>query len=121
MSSATTTYSMILGSLMAQQWEERGLKQQDFFAKSGIATGTWSRIMCGQAHFQIEDIRTACRALGCKVAELTAKADEIEVKLEHEEDVTVASKAELQEKGSALPAIIAAAALGFLLYRLLKQ
>ena len=121
MSSATTTYSMILGSLITQRWEEQGLKQQDFFAKSGIATGTWSRIMRGQAHFQIEDLRAACRALGCQVTDLTLKADEFANKLESEEDVVVASKADLQEVGSALPTIIAAAALGFLLYRLLKE
>lgn len=121
MSSATTTYSMILGTLMNQRWEQQGMKQQDFFEKSGIATGTWSRVMRGHAHFQIEDIRAACSALGWQVAELTTKADDLSDKLEDEEDIVIASKSDLQEKGSALPAIIAAAALGFLLYRLLRR
>jgi len=121
MSSASTTYSMILASLMSSRCDELSLKQQDFFAKSGIASGTWSRIMRGQAHFQIEDIRSACEALDCTVTELTAQADELATKLSDEEDILVASKDDLKQSGSALPGVIAAAALGFLLFRLLKK
>lgn len=106
---------------MSSRCDELGLKQQDFFAKSGIATGTWSRIMRGQAHFQIEDIRSACNVLGCTVADLTAQADELATKLNDEEDIFVASKDDLKETGSAVPGVIAAAALGFLLFRLLKK
>lgn len=120
MSSATTTYSMILASLLTQRWEEQGMKQQEFFEKSGIATGTWSRIMRGQAHFQVEDIRAACNALNYTMSDLTAQADQMEAKLIEVEDVKVASKDELKKEGSILPGIIAGAALGFLVSRLIK-
>ena len=112
---------MILGTLMAKEWENQGLRQQDFFAESGIATGTWSRIMRGQAHFQVEDMRAACQVLGWQVSDLTAKADSLANKLESDEDILIASKTDLQEKGATLPSIIAVAALGFLLLRLLKS
>ncbi|MEQ8440535.1 MAG: helix-turn-helix transcriptional regulator [Alphaproteobacteria bacterium] len=121
MPSATTTYSMVLGSLLKQRWEEQGMNQQDFFEASGIATGSWSRIMRGQAHMNIEDIRAACAAVDYDVSELTSKADGAIIELEREEDIIVADKDEIKEKGSLLPAIIAATALGFLLFRLLKK
>lgn len=121
MSSAATTYSMILGDLMKKCWEDQGLTQQEFFQASGISTGNWSRLMRGQAHFQMEDIRNACRVLGTTVHELTGKADRLEKELQETEDVLVVSKEEIKEKGSALPAIIAGAALGYLLLKLLKK
>lgn len=120
MSSAATTYSMILGDLMKKGWEDQGLTQQEFFQASGISTGNWSRLMRGQAHFQMEDIRNACRVLQTSVHELTAKADDLEKTLQEKEDVVVVSKDDLKKDDSKVPAIIAGAALGFLLAKALS-
>jgi len=120
MSIDKTTYSMILCSLMSQRWERLEIQQKDFFQKSGIATGTWSRIMRGQAHFQIEDIRSACRVLGCSIGELTSEADRMQDQLVKKEGVQVVSKDDLKSEGSAAGALIAGAALAFLLVRLSK-
>ena len=118
MSTDMATYSMILGHLMSQRCEEHGLKQQDFFQKTGIATGTWSRIMRGQAHFQIEDIRSACRVLDWPVGEMTSEADKKQTQLVKKEGVKVVSKDDLKSEGPTAGAVIAAAALAFLLLRL---
>ena len=119
MSTDKTTYSMILCSLMSQDFENKEILQKNFFQKTGIATGSWSRIMRGQAHFQIEDIRSACDALGCTVGELTTKADKKMEQLAEKEGIEVVSKDDLK---SGVPpvvgGIIAGAALAFLLSRL---
>ena len=117
MSTDKTTYSMILCSLVSEKCDELGLLQKDFFDKTGIATGSWSRIMRGQAHLQIEDIRSACDVLGCTVGNLTNEADEIEEELKKKEGINVVSKAELNSGGIA-GVLIAGAALAFLLMRL---
>lgn len=118
MSTGKATYSMILCTLLSQKLEALGMQQQKFFRKSGIATGTWSRIARGQAHFQIEDLRSACRVLEISVGELTTEADKLATKLERKEDVNVVTKEELKSEGSGTGAVIAAAALAFLLMRL---
>ncbi|MGC1498034.1 MAG: helix-turn-helix domain-containing protein [Cognatishimia sp.] len=118
MSSDTTTYSMILCTLMSQRGKQQEIQQQEFFQKSGIATGTWSRIMRGQAHFQIEDIRAACRVLGCSIGELTSEADKMQVQLAKKEGVKVVSKDDLKSGNSSAGAMVAGAALAFLLLRL---
>ncbi|WP_120632622.1 helix-turn-helix transcriptional regulator [Ruegeria sp. EL01] len=118
MSTAKTTYSMILCSLMSQICEQQGLLQKDFFQKTGIATGSWSRIMRGQAHFQIEDIRAACHVLGLSVGDLTKMADKRQEQLVEQEGIEVVSKDDLKSEGSAAGKLIAGAALAFLLTRL---
>lgn len=118
MSTDKTTYSMILCSLMSQICNRQGLLQKDFFQKTGIATGSWSRIMRGQAHFQIEDIRSACRVLGWSVGDLTTEADRIQDQLAKKEGIEVVSKDDLKSEGSTAGKLIAGAALAFLLMRL---
>ena len=118
MSSDMTTYSMILCTLMSQRGKQQNIQQQTFFQKSGIATGTWSRIMRGQAHFQIEAIRAACRVLGCSIGELTSEADKMQVQLAKKEGVKVVSKDDLKSGNSSAGAMVAGAALAFLLLRL---
>ena len=118
MSSDRATYSMILCTLISQRCEKRGMKQQDFFKKSGIATGTWSRIARGQAHFQIEHIRSACQILDCSVGELTSRADKMAAALKQKEQVNVVTKNDLRSGNSNAGAFIAGAALAFLLTRL---
>ena len=73
--------------------------------------------MRGQAHLQIEDIRSACHVLGCTVGDLTKEADEIGEKLAKKEGINIVSKAELKS-GAIAGVLIAGAALGFLLKRL---
>ena len=112
---------MILGSLISQRWEQTGRTQQIFFQETGISTGTWSRLMRGKAHFQIEDLRSACSALGCSVSQLTAEADLAEEALSEQEDVRIISKQEGKEDDSVWPTIIAGAVLAFLLAKVLKS
>lgn len=120
MSIDKTTYSMILCSLIAQRCERDQIMQKDFFQRSGIATGTWSRMMRGQAHFQIEDLRSACRVLGCSVGDMTSKADQMQDQLAKKENIEVVSKNDLTSSGLSAGGMIAGAALAFLLIRLSK-
>ncbi|MGB0438855.1 MAG: helix-turn-helix domain-containing protein, partial [Paracoccaceae bacterium] len=100
-STTTTTYSAILCSLLNHRWEERGLTQRDFFAQTGIASGTWSRMVRGLAHFHIEDLRAACEVLGWSVGEITTEADRVSRTLKEQEKVKIPSKADLRANDGA--------------------
>ena len=118
MSTTKTTYTMILCGLITQRCEGKGIAQKDLFLRSGIATGTWSRMTRGLAHFQVEDLRSACRVLEWTVGELTAQADRMADDLEKKERVTLVTKEDLKSLDSSVGSMIAVAALAFLLLRL---
>ncbi len=108
---------MILGSILSRKWADEGFTQQEFFKKTGISTGTWSRLMRGKAHFQMEDLRAACDALDTTVSKITEEADEAEEKLKKEEDIHVASQQEAKEDPSIMPYLIAGGVLAFLIFK----
>ncbi len=116
MSSGITTYSMILGSILSKRWADKGFTQQKFFQKTGISTGTWSRLMRGKAHFQMEDLRAACSVLELDVSEITQEADAAEKKLK-EEDIDVASQEDVKKNPSIMPLLVAGGVLAFLIFK----
>jgi transcriptional regulator with XRE-family HTH domain len=111
------TFSMILVSLLTHSYQEKKWDQLKFFKETGFSSATWSRLMRGQSHFQIEDLRTACKVLGLKLSELIASAEEAEAKLTQTEGIKVVSKDTTKKDPNILPAVIAGAALMYLLSR----
>lgn len=77
--------------------------------------------MRGKAHFQMEDLRSACRVLGFHVSEITKKADQAEEALLEAEDVRVVSQQETKDDKSILPMLLAGCVLAYLLLKVFKS
>jgi transcriptional regulator with XRE-family HTH domain len=114
------TYSMILAQLLNEELRAKGLMQKDFLDQTGISTATWSRIARGQSSFSVEDLRAACRVLGVDNAKLIRDADKVVAELP---DMDVEVIPPVGPSGAAKFAgmFIAAAALAFLISRIVKR
>ncbi len=117
----TTTYSMIVAQLLENERKGRGLKQGEFLEKARITQSSWSRINRGIGHFTLEETRSACIALGVSMDVVLANANEASEKLPEEEGVEILESLKGSENTAALPKIIAGAALGYLIIRLLSK
>ncbi len=82
-----STYSMILGAIISQRCKQKGYDQKDLLRNAGIATGSWSRIMRGKAHFQLEDMREVCIFFGWELGNLIQRADDTQHRLLTEDHV----------------------------------
>ncbi|WP_417842119.1 helix-turn-helix domain-containing protein [Terasakiella sp.] len=116
-----TTYSMIVAQLLDFQRKTMGLKQADFFRASGISQSSWARVNRGISHFTLEEMRAACRVLGVELTKILEEADEASEKLPNQEGIAVLENLKGSENKSLVPTIIAGAALGFLISRLLNK
>ena len=114
------TYSMILAQLLNEELRTKGLMQKDFLHRTEISTATWSRITRGQSSFSVEDLRSACHALNVDNAKLIMDADKVVAELP---DMDVEVVAPVGPSGAAKFAgmFIAAAALAFLISRIVKR
>ena len=116
-----TTYSMIVAQLLENYRKQQELNQGDFFARAGISQSSWSRINRGLSHFTLEEMRAACSVLGVKMRKIIDEADTASTLLPKEEDIQILENLKGSENKSMLPTIIAGAALGYLVLRLLKK
>ena len=114
------TFSMILTQLLNEELRSKGWKQKDFLGQTGISTASWSRISRGQSSFSMEDLRSACRILNVDNAELIKKAEIVEAELPSM-DVEVVSPVGPSEAAKYAGMFIAAAALAFLISRIIKR
>lgn len=116
-----TTYSMIVAQLLEDYRKQQALNQGDFFTRAGISQSSWSRINRGLSHFTLEEMRAACAVIGIKMQDVIEEADTASTLLPQEEDIQILENLKGSENKSLLPTIIAGAALGFLILRLLKK
>ncbi len=70
-----TTYSAIVGCLLAREREKQGLLQLALAEKVGVGQSTWSRIERGDSPLTVEQLRRAARALGAKPSAILQSAD----------------------------------------------
>ncbi|MBT6094521.1 MAG: helix-turn-helix transcriptional regulator [Rhodospirillaceae bacterium] len=117
----TTTYSMIVAQLLDESRKSVNLNQADFFKQAGISQSSWSRINRGLSYFTLEEMRSACGVIGVKMQEVLKDADQASELLPKKEGVEILRNLKGSENKSMLPTIIAGAALGFLIFRLLKR
>ena len=120
MSKDSVTYSMIVSQLLLERLRDIGLTQKDFFQKSGVSQATWSRISRGLAKISIEDLRSACSAVGIPISELIEDAEKVSTELPEMDVMVVDDLKELDGKTIAT-IIIAGAALAFLISRILRK
>lgn len=119
-SDSQATFSMILAQLLNEEMRVKGWKQKDFLDRTGISTATWSRITRGQSGFSVEDLRAACRVLDVDNADLVRKADKVVAGLPSM-DVEVVAPVGPSEAAKFTGMFIAAAALAFLISRIVKR
>ena len=112
--SEATTFSMIIGQLIADEVQSRGMTMKAFFEETGLSQPTWSRMMRGQSKMVVEDLWSACRFLELNMGELINRADMV-AKALPKQDIRI-----LEPQGNLGTIILASAALGFLITRLLK-
>lgn len=75
--SAGTTYSAIVGQILAIEREKAGYSQGVFAENMNISQATWSRIEKGSSGLSIEQLAQAARLLGTNPAELLQLADSV--------------------------------------------
>lgn len=131
MSLTQSTYSMILCQLLISEMKKLGMTQQNFFLNSGISQATWSRINLGRSQFNIEDLRAAAQTLSLKLPMLISSAEKISHQLPTMDVDVVDIRKPLQgqqAKGKdrasgkqLVGAVIATAALAFLIARIMKS
>lgn len=119
-SSDRVTFSMILTQLLSKAMAGKQLSQKEFLARSGISQATWSRMTRGQSSFSLEDLRSACKVLSIDCACVIKEAEAVEAKLPTM-DVAVVPPVGPSEAPKYAGMFIAAAALAFLISRILKK
>lgn len=111
---AKVTFSMILCQLISETLKIRHLNHKELFVMTGMSQATWSRIAHGTTHFSIEDLRNVCTCLEYPMDQLVCEAEKVASALP-KEDVEVEGK-----KQSIVAPVLAGAALGFLISRILS-
>ncbi len=115
-----TTFSMILAQLLNEELRGKNWTQKEFLEQSGISTASWSRISRGQSSFSMEDLRSACRLLGVESTRLMAEAEDVVAGLP-DMDVEVVQPVGPSRAAKYAGMFIAAAALAFLISRIIKR
>jgi len=134
MQQKSSTFSMVLCQLLARDMETNGMTQKDFFEKSGISQATWSRINRGQSALTTEDLHAAARTLNSSLPKLMGEADlvtkglpEMDVELvdipknPRGPKVKTAANDTGTSTATVVTAVIATAALAFLISRIVKS
>jgi transcriptional regulator with XRE-family HTH domain len=114
------TFSMILAQLLNDEMRDKNWTQKEFLEQSGISTASWSRISRGQSSFSMEDLRTACHVLGVDSAKLITEAEDVVAGLP-DMDVQVVHPVGPSNAAKYAGVFIAAAALAFLISRIIKR
>ena len=71
-----TTYSAVLGAVLAQSRDEKKLTQQDLAKAVGVSGSTWSRIEKGSNPVTTDQLRRAAKALGMSGSEVLNLAEQ---------------------------------------------
>jgi transcriptional regulator with XRE-family HTH domain len=75
------TYPALVGKILAQQRETRGIKQGELAAKLGLSQSAYSRLESGDSVLNLSQLRNVAMQLGLKPAQLLQWADQYEVQL----------------------------------------
>jgi transcriptional regulator with XRE-family HTH domain len=77
-----TNYPTIVGKIIAQIRDQRGLRQEDLAQAMGVTQTTLSRIETGQSSISVEHLRLASHHLGVRPNQILADADNNETILQ---------------------------------------
>jgi len=75
------TYPALVGRILAQQREARGIKQGNFAAALGLSQSAYSRLESGESVLNLSQLRNAAAQLGLQPAQILGRADQYEAQL----------------------------------------
>lgn len=114
-----TTYPAIIGNILSQLRNERGLDQAQLAQIVGVTQSTWSRIERGLSGLTVDQLAAAAQALDVKPEQILTWADQATGRLA-KQGVKVELKRTSSDLGPGL-VLIGAAALGLLLAAILSK
>ncbi len=117
-----STYSAIVGAVIAQTRDEEAVSQAKLAEAVGIGQPAWSRIEKGESALTIDQLARASSALGKHPSEILSIADSTVLKME--EEALNISYDKPQRKSAASNAgllLLGGAALGALIYAAKKS
>ena len=96
-----TTYSAIVGQVLANLRQERDVKQGELAAAVNIGQSTWSRIEKGEVAISIDQLARAAAALGINPSDILLWADQVVASFTEEKHGTVLTDkpAEIKKNG----------------------
>jgi transcriptional regulator with XRE-family HTH domain len=80
--SQVTTRSSIVGGVLTQARNQRGLRQEDLAQAAGLTQATWSRVEKGTTKLAVTDLWKVAPVLGSKPSEILREAEWIEQTLQ---------------------------------------
>lgn len=75
------TYPALVGKILAQQREARGVKQGDLAAAIGLSQSAYSRLESGESILNLAQLRNAAMQLGLNPSQVIHWADTYEAQL----------------------------------------
>jgi transcriptional regulator with XRE-family HTH domain len=78
------TYPALVGKILAQQREARGIKQGDLAATLGLSQSAYSRLESGDSVLNLSQLRNAAIQLGLHPAQVLQWADEYAARLQQQ-------------------------------------
>lgn len=114
-----TTYTAIVGQVLARKRADRGLEQAVLAKSLGVGQSTWSRVENGAVALTVEQLRAVAAPLAISPDEVLREADHYESLLTSS-GVKVIPQSEAR-RNEAVMAFLAGAALGALLVALLSR
>lgn len=73
-----TSYPALVGAVLVELREHRGLTQADLATQMGLAASTWSRIENGSSALSIDQLALVAKALGVRPGEILQHADRVQ-------------------------------------------
>ncbi len=70
--SQTTTYSAVLGAVLASHRQIKGLEQGEMAERMGLSQPSYSRLETGASTFSVDQMYQAARALGVSGEEISS-------------------------------------------------
>lgn len=125
MSSEQTTYSAVLGVVLANLRKQQGVDQKDMADRMGLSQASYSRLEGGKSSFSVDQMFQAANALGFASEALSQqfngtvlqlKANGVDVVPQLRGNTTQA-----KEEGSGMQHVLIGAALGALLISLFSK
>ncbi len=110
-----TTYPAIVGGVLTQIRNEKGLRQDELAQSVGVTQATWSRIERGHSSITVEHLRKAADKLGASPGNILNYADRTEIDFRNRGGDVIVSRDSLDNQqvaliaGGALLILVAAA------------
>jgi transcriptional regulator with XRE-family HTH domain len=86
------TYPSLVGRILAQQREARGIKQGDLAARLGLSQSAYSRLESGESVLNLSQLRNVATQLGLQPSQILKWADQYEAQLRQQGVDVVAEK-----------------------------